>query len=83
MKYFWSAVPIVAVALAISPASAASMNCGGDGMAKASTMVMGMMMGTPERMAGDKQMMMANSAMSKGDMRGCNKALAGIKPAKK
>ena len=79
MKKLLSAVPFVAIAFAISAASAAPMSCGGDGLAKAYTAVVANPVGTPARMAGDKQLAMANSAMSKGDMRGCNKALAGIK----
>ena len=37
---------------------------------------------TPERMAADTQMAAANKAMSTGDMRGCNRALAKIKMKK-
>jgi len=67
---------------AATAASAASMSCSGDGMMKANNMVMAMPYGSA-RAAADKQIMMASTAMSKGDMRGCNKALNGIKASKK
>lgn len=57
------------VALAFSPASAAMMGCTSANMAKSA----GMMSGTPDtpaKMAMNKEMAMANTDMSKGNMRG-------------
>jgi hypothetical protein len=53
-------------ALAFSPASAAMMACTSDNMAK-STMTMNMM--SPGQSPGNKEMAMANTDMSKGQMR--------------
>ena len=55
-------------ALAIAPASAKMMACSGDNMAKTSTMMMGMADG-PGKMDMGKEMGMANTEMSKGNMR--------------
>ena len=54
-------------ALAVSPASAAMMKCTSDNMMK-STSMMGMMPDTPGKMAANKEMGMANMAMSQGKM---------------
>ena len=74
MKYLF-AVAAVAV-LAATPASAAKkmMNCSGDGPSKMSTMMMGMPFDQKMMMMNKSQAEM-NMAMSKGDMRGCNKAM--------
>jgi hypothetical protein len=55
--------------LAIAPASAEMMACNGDNMAKTSTMMTTMADG-PGKMAMSKEMGMANTEMSKGNMRG-------------
>lgn len=75
MRYAIAALTLAV--LAASPAFAAKkkmMDCSGDGPSKMSTMMMGMPM--------DQKMMMMNKAqndmnmaMSKGDMRACNKAM--------
>jgi hypothetical protein len=56
-------------ALAFTPASAATMACTGENLAKATTMMTSMPEG-PGKMAMGKEMGMANTAMSKGNMRG-------------
>lgn len=62
--------------LAIAPASAKSMmmGCSGDGMMKVNNMSTGMADGE-QKMMMNREIGMANTAMSKGDMRGCNKHL--------
>jgi hypothetical protein len=57
------------VALALSPASAAMMGCTSANMAK-SAATMGATPDTPAKMAMNKEMAMANTDMSKGNMRG-------------
>jgi hypothetical protein len=56
-------------ALALSPASAAMMACTSDNMMK-STMMMNSMQDGPGKTAMGKEIGMANSDMSKGNMRG-------------
>jgi hypothetical protein len=56
-------------ALALTPASAAMMACTGDNMAK-SGMMMASMPDSPGKMGMVKEMGMANTEMSKGNMRG-------------
>ena len=56
-------------ALALTPASAAMMACTGENMAKTSTMMVSMPEG-PGKMGMGKEMGMANTEMSKGNMRG-------------
>jgi hypothetical protein len=56
-------------ALAFTPASAAMMACTGDNMAKTTTM-MAAMPDSPGKMGMGKEMGMANTEMSKGNMRG-------------
>jgi hypothetical protein len=56
-------------ALALSPASAAMMKCTSDNMMK-STMMMNSMQDGPGKTAMGKEIGMANSDMSKGNMRG-------------
>jgi len=56
-------------ALAFTPASAAMMACTGENMAKTTTMMTGMPEG-PGKMGMGKEMGMANTEMSKGNMRG-------------
>lgn len=75
MKYLFAAAAVVM--LAASPASAAKskmMTCSGDGPSKMSAKMMTMPY-DQKRMMMDREMAMANTAMSKGDMRGCNKAM--------
>jgi hypothetical protein len=75
MKYAF-AVAAVAV-LAASPAFAAKskkMSCAGDGPAKMMTSHMGSAY-TPARIPMDKKLAAMNAAMSKGDMRACNKVM--------
>ena len=56
-------------ALAFTPASAAMMACTGENMAK-TTATMASMPDGPGKMAMGKEMGMANTEMSKGNMRG-------------
>jgi hypothetical protein len=70
MKYLVAAAALAA-AFAVTPASAKMMNCSGDGMMKVSNMG-GMMADGPNKMMMMKEVGMANTSMSKGDMRGCN-----------
>jgi hypothetical protein len=56
-------------ALALTPASAAMMACTGDNMAKSGMMISTMQDG-PAKMGMAKEMGMANTEMSKGNMRG-------------
>jgi hypothetical protein len=56
-------------AMALTPASAAMMKCTGDNMAK-STAMMPTMKDGPGKMAMAKEIGMANTDMSKGNMRG-------------
>jgi len=67
MKILFAASTITAV-LAISPASAAMMACTGENIGK-SVAAADAMPGGPGKMAMMKEMGMANTAMSKGDMR--------------
>ncbi|MBR0717904.1 hypothetical protein [Bradyrhizobium liaoningense] len=57
------------VALTLSPASAGMMACTKDNMMKSAAM-MGGTADTPAKMAMNKEMSMANTDMSKGNMRG-------------
>ena len=59
-------------ALALTPASAKMMACTGENMAKSMTAMAGMPEG-PGRMALNKEVAMANTEMSKGNMRGACK----------
>ena len=62
-------------ALAMVPASAKPMmGCSGDGMMKVNNMSNAMADGQ-QKMMMDREIGMANTALSKGDMRGCNKHL--------
>ena len=63
------ATATIAIAFAISPASAAMMACTGENIGK-SVAAADAMPGGPGKMAMMKEMGMANTAMSKGDMRG-------------
>ena len=67
------ATALVSAALAVSPASAAMMKCTSENMAKSMTMG-GATPDSPGKMAMMKEMSMANTAMSKGDMRGACKS---------
>jgi phosphopantetheinyl transferase (holo-ACP synthase) len=70
MKYLIAATAIAA-AFAVKPASAKMMSCSGDGMMKVNSMG-GTMADGPNKMMMMKEVGMANTSMSKGDMRGCN-----------
>ena len=72
MKILFAATTVAAV-LAISPASAAMMKCTGENMAK-SVAAGGAMPEGPGKMAMMKEIGAANTAMSKGDMRGACKS---------
>jgi hypothetical protein len=72
MKILFAAATITAV-LAISPASAAMMACTSENIAK-SVAAGGAMPEGPGKMAMMKEMGAANTAMSKGDMRGACKS---------
>lgn len=63
-------------ALALTPASAKPMmmGCSGDGMMKVNNMSTAMADGQ-QKMMMDREIGMANTAMSNGDVRGCNKHL--------
>ena len=56
-------------ALAFTPASAKMMACSGENMGKTNTMISNMPEG-PGKMGMSKEMGMANTEMSKGNMRG-------------
>lgn len=70
MKYLVAAATLAA-AFAITPASAKMMTCSGDGMMKVNNMT-GMMADGPNKMMMNKEIGMANTSLSKGDMGGCN-----------
>jgi hypothetical protein len=72
MKLLVTAMTITAV-LAVSPASAKMMACTGENMAKFVTST-GAMPDSPGKFAKMKEMGAANTAMSKGDMRGACKS---------
>jgi hypothetical protein len=72
MKFFFTAVAMTA-ALAAAPASAAMMTCSSDNMMKSMNMGAAMEDG-PAKMGMMKEMAMANTQMSKGDMRGACKS---------
>jgi len=59
-------------ALALTPASAKMMNCTGENMAKSQAAMAGMP-DSPGKMAMAKEIGMANTQMSKGNMRGACK----------
>ena len=67
------AAATIAIAAACSPASAAMMKCTSENMAKSMT-AGGAMMDGPGKMGMMKEMAMANTQMSKGDMRGACKS---------
>ena len=67
------AAATIAIAAACSPASAAMVKCTSENMAKSMTAGAGMMDG-PGKMGMMKEMAMANTQMSKGDMRGACKS---------
>lgn len=59
-----------AIGLAATPASAATMSCNGADLQKVNGMMPGMKDG-PNKMTMYKEMAMTQTAMSKGDMKGC------------
>lgn len=72
MKFFLCAVAIAAI-FSSMPASAAMMACTSENMMKSMAMGASMQDG-PGKMGMMKEMAMANSQMSKGDMRGACKS---------
>lgn len=74
MKYLFAAAALVVLASTPASAKKMMMNCSGDGPSKMSTMMMGMPYDQKMMMMQKSQAEM-NMAMSKGDMRGCNKAM--------
>ena len=72
MKKFLLCAVLLPVSLSATAASAAMMSCSADNMAKTSSMMMTMQDG-PAKMGMSKEMGMANSEMSKGNMRGACK----------
>lgn len=64
---------IAALAMTVSPASAKMMACTGENMGKSVTSASSMP-DSPKKMAMMKEMAAANTAMSKGDMRGACKS---------
>lgn len=75
MKMIAATAAIFIAALAANPASAKMMSCSGDNMAKSVT-AGGMMADGPAKMAMMKEVGMANTQMSNGDMRGACKSYA-------
>ncbi|MBC7579738.1 MAG: hypothetical protein H7312_20610 [Tardiphaga sp.] len=73
MKFLIAAAAIVTVAATCSPASAAMMACSSENMMK-SMNAGGAMPDSPGKMGMMKEMAMANTQMSKGDMRGACKS---------
>ena len=73
MKLLIAAATVAIAAAAVSPASAAMMKCTSENMAKSMTAGAAMMDG-PGKMGMMKEMAMANTQMSKGDMRGACKS---------
>ena len=69
MKYAFATAALASAALAVGPASAAMMSCSGENMAKTGTAIAGMQDG-PNKTAMDKEMGMANTDISKGNMKG-------------
>jgi len=70
---FLIVVATIAIAAACSPASAAMMKCTSENMMK-SMNAGGAMPDSPGKMAMMKEMAMANTQMSKGDMKGACKS---------
>ena len=71
MKKFMLCALLLPIAISATPASAAMMSCSADNMAK-TTAMMPMMQDGPAKMGMAKEIGMANSEMSKGNMRaGC------------
>ena len=75
MKMITATAAIFVAALAASPASAKMMACSGENMAK-SVAAGAMMADGPAKMMMMKEVGMANTQMSKGDMRGACKSYA-------
>lgn len=73
MKYLLAAASMAVAAFAVSPASAKMMSCTSANMAK-SVSAGATMQDGPAKMAMMKEMGAANTAMSKGDMRGACKS---------
>ncbi len=76
MKYLFAAAALVVLAATPAAAKSAKMSCAADGPSKMSAAMMGMPFDERMVMMNKSQADM-NMAMSKGDMRGCNKAMMG------
>ena len=75
MKFALASAAALAM-LAASPASAAKMlTCSGDGPSKLTAMMATMPYIPPKSDMMNMEVAKANMAMSKGDMRGCNRAM--------
>lgn len=68
MKILLTAAALSALALSLSPASAAMMACTGENMMKSAAMMTGTA-DTPAKTAANKEMAMANTDMSNGKMK--------------
>jgi hypothetical protein len=73
MKFLIAAAAVAAAVVTCHPASAAMMACTSENMMKSMNMG-GAMADSPGKMAMMKEMAMANTQMSKGDMRGACKS---------
>jgi hypothetical protein len=76
MRYLLAAAVITVVAASPAAAKSAKMSCAGDGPGKMVTS-MNSMPYDQKRLMMDRQVNAMNTAMSKGDMRGCNNAMSG------
>ena len=70
-KFLITAAAFSALALTSASAKPMMMGCSGDGMMKMNNQVTAMADGE-QKMMMNREIGMANTAMSKGDMRGCN-----------
>jgi len=82
MKYLLAAAALVVLAATPAAAKSARMSCAGDGPSKM-TAAMATMPFDERMMMMNKSQAGMNMAMSKGDMRGCNKAMMGGQRAMK
>lgn len=76
MKYLLAAAAIAVLATTPASAKKMMMSCGGGGDGKMYAASQAMPYG-PERMMTYPKVAAMNMAMSKGDMRGCNRAMMG------
>jgi hypothetical protein len=68
MKILHTTAAFVGFTLALSPASAAMMECNSDNILKSTSMISGTA-DTPAKLAANKEMAMANTDMGKGKMK--------------